>query len=167
MTTRCANIAALAILLAASTIGPQGPARLDAQARPVQPFHIEEATIDDVHRAIQDGRTTCAAVVKSYIDRARAYNGVCTKIVTADGAPIAAMTGPARAGSAVKFPTATVAVSSVLPQFDQYADPPIDLGHMDSAPSWPTRPADRCKRCYLASALVTSVCSAPRSPWHC
>ena len=44
---------------------------------PDQPFRLEEATIDELHRAIQAGQTTCVAVVQHYIDRARAYNGVC------------------------------------------------------------------------------------------
>ena len=39
-------------------------------------FCLEEATIDDLHEAIRDGRTTCVAVVRHYIARVRAYNGV-------------------------------------------------------------------------------------------
>jgi hypothetical protein len=35
-------------------------------------FHVEEATIADVHRAIQHGETICRAIVQSYIERARA-----------------------------------------------------------------------------------------------
>ena len=49
-------------------------------------FAIEEATIDSIHAAIRSGQTTCQAIVQAYIDRARAYNGVCTSLVTADGA---------------------------------------------------------------------------------
>src|SRR5688572_12999288 len=52
-------------------------------------FAIEEATIDGIHGAIRSGQTTCRAIVQAYIDRARAYNGVCTSLVTADGADIA------------------------------------------------------------------------------
>jgi hypothetical protein len=33
-----------------------------------EPFRLEEATIDDVHRAISAGRTTCVAIVESYIE---------------------------------------------------------------------------------------------------
>ena len=32
-----------------------------------------------LHEAIRAGRTTCVAVVQHYIDRARAYNGVCSR----------------------------------------------------------------------------------------
>src|SRR5476649_135975 len=39
-------------------------------------FQLEEATIDDVHRAIRERQVTCRSVVQSYINRARAYNGV-------------------------------------------------------------------------------------------
>lgn len=34
-------------------------------------FQIEEATIDDVHAAIRQGRTTCRDVVQAYVQRAR------------------------------------------------------------------------------------------------
>ena len=34
-----------------------------------QPFRLEEATIDDLHRAIRSGATTCVEVVQQYIDR--------------------------------------------------------------------------------------------------
>ena len=51
-------------------------------------FQVEEATIDDLHRAIQDGRTTCTAVVRAYVERARAYNGSCTLSPTKTGRPL-------------------------------------------------------------------------------
>ena len=51
------------------------------------PFQIEEATIDELHQAIRDGRTTCVAVVQHYLARVRAFNGVASMLVTADGAP--------------------------------------------------------------------------------
>src|SRR5262245_47018804 len=80
-------------------------------ARPARgqsaPFHLEEATIADLHRAIQAGQTTCAAVVQAYVARARAYNGVCTALVTRDGAPIPPAKGTVRAGSPIVFPTKT------------------------------------------------------------
>ena len=50
------------------------------------PFRLEEATIDELHRAIRAGQTTCVAVVEHYIARARAYNGVASLLVTEDGA---------------------------------------------------------------------------------
>ena len=53
-----------------------------AQAQ--QPFALEEASIADIHSAIKSGETSCAEVVQGYIDRARAYNGVCTTLVTED-----------------------------------------------------------------------------------
>jgi amidase len=40
-----------------------------------EPFHLEEATIDELHRAIKAGETTCVAVVRHYIDRARSITG--------------------------------------------------------------------------------------------
>jgi amidase len=100
-------------------------------------FQIEEMTIKGLHRAIQDGETTCRQVVQAYLDRAKAYNGMCTALVTKDGAPVPPVTGVVRAGSPIKFPTETVAVSKVLPDFDQYKGLPIDFGRMEPTLSDP------------------------------
>src|SRR4051812_22016551 len=51
-------------------------------------FQIEETTIADMQRAIQKGQTTCREVVQAYIARAKAFNGICTELVTKDGAPV-------------------------------------------------------------------------------
>jgi amidase len=100
-------------------------------------FHVEEATIADVHRAIQQGQTSCRTIVQTYIDRARTYNGTCTQLVTRDGASVTAGSGPVRAGVATAFPSSTTAVASVLPNFDEYAGPPIDFGRMEATSSDP------------------------------
>ena len=70
--------------------------RVHSQQPPFQ-FHLVEATIADVHRAIQGGQLTCRALVQAYINRARAYNGTCNQLVTEQMAP------------------------SFLPEYDQYA----------------------------------------------
>jgi amidase len=100
-------------------------------------FHIEEATIADVQNAIKGGQITCQGVVQAYIARAKAYNGVCTELVTKDGAPIAPVSGVVRAGSPLKFPTQTVPISSVLPNFNEYVGLPMELGRMESTVSDP------------------------------
>ncbi len=102
------------------------------------PFQVEEATIEGMHQAIRDGRTTCRGLVQAYVDRARAYNGACTRLVTLDGAPVAPASGPIRAGEPVQFPTATVPVSSILPDFDRYGGMPLDLGRMEPTLSDPS-----------------------------
>jgi amidase len=102
------------------------------------PFHLQEATIDDLHRAIRNGQITCRGVVQLYINRAKAYNGVSDMLVTKDGAPIPLAPGVIRAGSALKFPTQTIAISTLLPNFDQYAGPPIEFGRMEPTASDPT-----------------------------
>ena len=81
-------------------------------------FDVVEATIDDLHAAIRDGRTTLVAVVQQYIERAKAYNGVASILTTEDGMPVPAATGTVRAGAALTFPTETVAASDVLPDLD-------------------------------------------------
>ena len=40
-------------------------------------FHLEEARIEDIHRAIKSGQITCAKLVQAYINRIRAYDGMC------------------------------------------------------------------------------------------
>ena len=62
-------------------------------------FQIEEASIGDIQRAIRQGETTCVQVVEAYVERARAYNGMCTQLVTADGGRVAPGRG-ARCGPA-------------------------------------------------------------------
>src|SRR5262245_46239038 len=94
------------------------------------PFRIEEASISDIQNAIRAGRTTCKQVVQAYLDRAKAYNGVCTALLTADGAPIPEATGMVRAGAPIKYPTQTVAAATVFPNLDKYKGPPLELGKM-------------------------------------
>jgi amidase len=106
-----------------------------AEATYSQQFHLREATIDDVHQAIRNGQITCRGLVQLYLNRAKAYNGVSDVLVTRDGAPIPSAPGVIRAGSPLKFPTQTVAISTLLPDFDQYAGPPIELGRMEPTAS--------------------------------
>jgi Asp-tRNA(Asn)/Glu-tRNA(Gln) amidotransferase A subunit family amidase len=101
-------------------------------------FNVYEAGIDDIQQAIQSRATTCQGVVQAYIDRAKAYNGVCTALVTADGAPVAAATGPVRFGVPRTYPLATVAASTFLPDLDQYQGLPLDLGRMEPTVSDPS-----------------------------
>lgn len=117
-------------LLAATLVSAQGAYS--------QQFHLQEATIDDVHRAIQNGQITCRGLIQLYLNRAKAYNGVSNELVTKDGAPIPPAPGVVRAGSPLKFPTQTIAISTLLPNFDQYAGPPIELGRMEPTASDPS-----------------------------
>ena len=59
----------------------------------MKPFRLEEATIDELHAAIRAGQITCVEVVQHYLARARAYNGVASRLVTRDGLPVAPATG--------------------------------------------------------------------------
>ncbi len=67
-------------------------------------FEVEEASIETLQRAIKSGETTCKGIVQAYIARAKAYNGVCTSLVTADGAPVKPVKGYIRAGRRWCFP---------------------------------------------------------------
>jgi len=101
-------------------------------------FRVEEASISDIQGAIRSGQTTCRQVVQSYLERAKAYNGVCTALVTMDGKPIAPSTGMVRAGAPIQYPTKTVAASTVFPNLDQYKGMPLDLGKMITSVSDPS-----------------------------
>jgi len=105
--------------------------------RDVPPFRLEEATIDQLHGAIRDGRTTCVAVVEHYLARVRAFNGVASALVTEDGAPVAPATGAVRAGAPLRFPTETVKASTILPDLDKYKGPPLEFGRMEATASDP------------------------------
>jgi Asp-tRNA(Asn)/Glu-tRNA(Gln) amidotransferase A subunit family amidase len=103
-----------------------------------EPFRVEEATIDELHAAIKAGRTTCADVVRQYIARVRAYNGVASVLVTEDGGPVAEATGTVRAGLPLQFPTATAKASTILPDLDQYKGVPLEYGRMEPTASDPS-----------------------------
>src|SRR3979409_1180615 len=98
--------------------------------RDVPPFRLEEATIDELHGAIRDGRTTCVAVVQHYLERVRAFNGVATARGTEDAPPGGPATGGTRGGAPLRFPTQTVKASTILPDLDKYKGPPLEFGRM-------------------------------------
>ena len=123
-----AMVAALGLFATGEGLQSQVPVR----------FQVEETSIADLHRAIQQGQTTCVGVVQAYLARARAYNGIGNQLVTADGAPIATPSGQVRAGASLAFPTTTAAISTLLPGFSQYAGPPIEFGRMEATASDPS-----------------------------
>ena len=93
-------------------------------------FQVEEATIDDIHSAIQSGEATCVDIVQAYIERAQAYNGVCTALVTPDGAEIEPAFGYVRAGAPLAYPTTTVAAATIFPNLEEYRGVELDYGRM-------------------------------------
>ncbi|HEX3885578.1 MAG TPA: amidase family protein [Stellaceae bacterium] len=100
-------------------------------------FRLEEATIEDVHRAIRAGRTNCVAIVRAFLARARAYNGVASRLVTEDGAAVPEAAGTVRAGAALSFPTETVAAATVYPDLDRYRGKKLEFGRMEATASDP------------------------------
>jgi Asp-tRNA(Asn)/Glu-tRNA(Gln) amidotransferase A subunit family amidase len=102
-----------------------------------RPFRLEEATIDDLHRAIKAGQTTLVQVVQHYIDRVRKYNGVASVLVTEDGKPVAVTKGAVRGKAPLQFPTQTVKAADVLPDIDKYQGPPLEFGRMEATASDP------------------------------
>ena len=101
-------------------------------------FHLEEATIADIHDAIKSGEITCKSLVQAYMERVQAYNGSCTRLITEKGGPIPLAKGAVRAGAPLAFPTKTVAASSLLPNLDQYKGLPIEFGRMEATASDPS-----------------------------
>ena len=74
------------LLVSMVAISGDRAAGQQGQPQPFQ-FHLMEATIPDVHRAIREGQLTCRAFVQAYVNRARAYNGTCNQLVTEEMAP--------------------------------------------------------------------------------
>ncbi len=105
-----------------------------------KPFRLEEATIDEMHAAIRAGEITCVQIVQHYIDRARAFNGVASALVTEDGAPVPQAMGTVRAGAPLPFPTGTVKASTVFPDLDRYKGKPLEYGRMEATASDPSVP---------------------------
>jgi Asp-tRNA(Asn)/Glu-tRNA(Gln) amidotransferase A subunit family amidase len=142
----------LACLVTATPPADSAHAADGARAGTTAPFQVEEATISGIQDAIRSGATSCAQVVEAYLARARAYNGVCTALVTADGKPIPAARGAVRAGSPLSFPTRTVKASTVFPQLDQYQGLPLDYGRMEHTVSDPSVQAQMGMRVGLPDA---------------
>jgi amidase len=109
----------------------------DQPGAETKPFRLEEATIEELHAALRAGHTTCVQVVRHYIERARAYNGVASLLVTKDGAAIPHASGAVRAGAALGFPTATVKAATLFPDLDKYQGPPLEFGRMEATASDP------------------------------
>ena len=101
-------------------------------------FRLEEATIDKMHAAIRAGEITCVQIVRHYIDRARAFNGVASALLTADGAPVPQTTGAVRAGRLLSFPSDTVKASTLFPDLDRYTGKPLEYGRMEPTASDPS-----------------------------
>jgi len=101
-------------------------------------FQLEEATIDELHAAIRAGETTCVAVVRHYLARVRAFNGVASMLVTEDGRDVAKAAGTVRAGEPLQFPTKTVKAADLLPDLDLYIGPPLEFGRMEATASDPS-----------------------------
>lgn len=113
-------------------------AALFASATPAAEFHLKDATIDSIHAGIRSGATTCEEVVKQYVARAKAYNGMCAALVAIDGKPIAPATATVRTDVPIKFPTATFALGNLVPDFDKYTGSTPDYGHMEPTTSAPS-----------------------------
>jgi amidase len=100
-------------------------------------FKLQEATIEGIHKAIQRGEITCKQLVEAHVARARAYDGMCTQLVTADGARAPKVLGAIRAGAPLAFPVDTVAINKVVPSFDLYTGYKPDYGRMEPTASDP------------------------------
>jgi Asp-tRNA(Asn)/Glu-tRNA(Gln) amidotransferase A subunit family amidase len=74
MPSRSPTLATLAIA-AAILCAPQ----FASAAKAASGFHLEEASIADVHRAIRAGQITAVQLVNLYFKRIEAYNGTCVK----------------------------------------------------------------------------------------
>src|SRR6266403_1776899 len=81
-----------------------------AQAGQAWRFHLEEATIADVHRAIRAKQITATRLVQNYFKRIEAYNGTCVKggIDAATGLQLGEITPVENAGQLNAYMTLNV-----------------------------------------------------------
>ncbi len=85
---------ALAFALAPTLLPWAKPVSHAQVAKPATPakastpwkFRLEEARIEDIHRAIKTRQITCEKVVQAYINRVRAYDGQCVAPVNPNDA---------------------------------------------------------------------------------
>lgn len=110
----------------------------DAAEATRKSFQLVEATIGDIHTAIQTKQITCEGLVRAYVARIAAYNGPCTQLVTQDGQAVEPATGAVRGGEAIEFPMTSVAIGEMLPDLERFTGPPIDLGRMEPTISDPS-----------------------------
>ena len=101
-------------------------------------FDVVESSIQDLHTAILQGKTTCVAVVEQYIARCNAYNSPSSLLVTADGGSIAPANGTIRAKKALDFPTQSVDAKELLPNLEEYQGKPLEFGRMEPTASDPS-----------------------------
>ena len=102
-----------------------------------EPFRLDEATIEELHAAIQAGRDDLRRG-RAALHRARAR-------LQRGGQPArhrrrrpdSRATGAVRAMAPLRFPTDTVKASAVLPDLDQYKGPPLEYGRMEATASDP------------------------------
>ncbi|HSF48999.1 MAG TPA: amidase family protein, partial [Burkholderiales bacterium] len=81
--------------------------RADANAAETKGFHLEEATIADVHRAFRTKQLTATRLVNLYLNRIKAYNGTCVEgaLDPATGLHLGDITPIANAGQLNAFTT--------------------------------------------------------------
>src|SRR5215471_12002158 len=83
---------------------------IEAIAAPAWQFHLEEATIADVHRAIRAKQITAVQLVNLYFKRIEGYNGTCVKgdIDPATGLMLGELTPIENAGQVNAYMTLNV-----------------------------------------------------------
>jgi Asp-tRNA(Asn)/Glu-tRNA(Gln) amidotransferase A subunit family amidase len=127
-------------------------------AQTTRPFHLEEATIGEIHAAFVAGRLTCTRLTRLYLDRIDAYNlrGVALRaIITVNPAALEVAAemdrryaaNPSGAGALHCIPI-------VLKDNFDTADMPTTAGNVSMQESRPTADAFTVARIRAAGALV-------------
>ena len=101
-------------------------------------FRLEEATIDELHAAIQAGETTCVAVVQA-LHRARARLQRRGERARHRGRRAGCAGNAARCAPERRCASRpqTVKASTFLPDLDKYKGPPLEFGRMEATASDP------------------------------
>ncbi len=94
-------------------------------------FQLEESPIAELQSAIRAGEISCVQVVQHYIDRAKAFNGAASVLVTADGSKVQPASGTVRAGKSIEFPTDTLPAHDIYPDLAHYEGKALEFGRME------------------------------------
>ncbi|MCW2666491.1 MAG: hypothetical protein JWN57_1453 [Frankiales bacterium] len=154
---RLVPLAVAASLAAAALASTPALAAPDVSAKALGPFVLEEATIADVRSALLAGRTSCSAIVDTYLARIGAYDdagpAINSLIAVADDARAQAAALDAR--YAAGGPVGSLhCIPMVLKDNIDTKDMATTAGSKTLAGSVPTRDATITERLRAAGALV-------------
>lgn len=129
-----------------------------AAAQGPPPFHLEDATIADIHAAFADGRLTCQRLTRLYLDRIAAYDQrgpALHAVITVNPRAMDTAAAMDRAWATSRATTGPLhCVPIVLKDNFDTADLPTTAGNVSMKESRPAADAFTVARLRAAGALI-------------